>query len=156
MNTTMRSARHDGPRGPVINSYKLGAVLAQLGSFVTTYAFFVAVLTDAPYHMVLLIAIGTEALLGLGKSLLFNTARQDDAVGWSAIIFDTLLNAGGIWPYSMRIAATPTAVMLSQAFNLQGEMTNLPALVLSLVFGYLLAVLPWRLWRAGSRRRDDD
>ena len=144
------------PGGPVLNPYKIGAILAQAGSFLTTFAFFNAVLIGADALLIFGIAAGVEFLLTLGKGLLFNTTRHDDAVGWSAILFDTLLNAGGLWPYTARLTATPTAVMLTEALHLQGQMGSIPALILALVFGFWLAVSPHRLWRAGSKRTEAD
>jgi hypothetical protein len=154
MQNRVRTAHPGG--GPTLNPYKIGAVLAQLGSFLTTYAFFAAVLIGAPPLLTFGIAVGVEFLLTLGKGLLFNTARHDDAVGWAAILFDTLLNGGGLWPYAARLAATPTAIMFTEALHLDGQMGSVPALVLALVFGFWLAVSPHRLWRAGSKRTEAD
>jgi hypothetical protein len=144
-----RSARHI-PERQRVNLYRVGAVLAQLGSFATTYAFIAAAVQGLAPLTLFLIAVGVELLLMLAKGVLFNASKKDDLVGWCAIVFDTLLNAGGLWPLSRNIATTPSAIMLAEALGLKAEIGNLPALALALVFGYLLAVLPHHLWRAGG------
>lgn len=145
--STRAASRH----GMRLNPYTIGAILAQIGSFITTYAFFAAVMPTADGRLVFGISVSVEYLLTLGKGLLFNTSNRDDAVGWASAGFDTLLNAGGLWPYTTRLAATPTAVMLTQTLGLEGGMSSIAALILALVFGFWLAIAPHRLWRAGKR-----
>ena len=134
-------------RTPSLNRYHIGAVVAQLGSFATTYAFFIAVMDGAHWGAILGIALAVEFLLTLGKSLV----QRGGAVGAASIAFDTLLNAGGIWPSMRRISESPPALMIVDAFQLQPTFGLIPAFVLSLLIGYLLAVLPHRLWRAAGR-----
>lgn len=136
-----------GERSLHLNRYHAGAVLAQLGSFATTYVFFVAVMEGANWYAILGIALAVEFLLTLGKGLV----SRGGAVGPAAIVFDSLLNAGGIWPSSRHIAESPPAQMIVEAFRLQPTFGLIPAFVLSLLIGYLLAVLPHRLWRAANR-----
>lgn len=130
-----------------LNRYHAGAILAQIGSFATTYLFFIAVMDGAGWYAILGIALAVEFLLLLGKGL----ARQGGTVGPAAIVFDMLLNAGGIWPSTRHIAESPPAQMIVEAFHLQPSFGLIPAFVLSLLIGYLLAVLPHRLWRAANR-----
>jgi hypothetical protein len=104
-----------------INPHKIAAVLAQLGSFATTYG----------------------CVIALKKS---NT----DAFGWIAIGLDTLLNAGGIWPMVQVLDKAPSWIMLKESMGMDGDMGKLPALVVALVLGYLLSIAPHRLWRGGS------
>ena len=140
--TTSEEARR---RSSHLNRYHAGAILAQLGSFATTYVFFLAVMDGAAWYAILGIALAVEFLLTLGKGLI------GSAVGPAAIIFDSLLNAGGIWPSSRHIAESPPAQMIIEAFQLKPSFGLVPAFVLSLLIGYLLAVLPHRLWRAANR-----
>lgn len=134
-------------RPPTLNRYHVGAFLAQAGSFATTYLFFIAVMDGASWYAILGIALAVEFLLTLGKSL----TRRGGAVGPAAIVFDMLLNAGGIWPSSRHIAESPPAQMVVEAFQLKPTFGLIPAFVVSLLIGYLLAVLPHRLWRAANR-----
>jgi hypothetical protein len=133
------------------NSYHVGAAIAQLGSLLTTYAFLAAVMHGAALYLVVAVSLVIEFLLTLGKSLLFGK-RHDGVIGGVAVAFDTLLNAGGIWPYTRAIAFSPPAVMLTEAFALHDTMGSIPALVIAVVAGYLLAIAPHRLWKAAGRR----
>lgn len=135
------------PQTPLPNRYHIGAIIAQLGSFATTYAFFIAVMAGAQWYIILTIAVAVEFLLTLGKSLV----QRGGTVGAVSIAFDTLLNAGGIWPSMRRISESPPALMIVDAFQLKPTFGLIPAFVLSLLIGYLLAVLPHRLWRAAGR-----
>jgi hypothetical protein len=143
-------ARRQGAAGR-INAYHAGAVLAQIGSYLTTYAFFRAVLAGMDLPLVIGIALAAEFLLFLGKGLLFDPRRHDGAAGWASVLIDTLLNAGGLWPYVTRVSDTPTAKMVVEAFGLHGTIGHVPALILTLVAGYVLAVAPHRIWRAAKR-----
>lgn len=132
---------------PHFNRYHAGAILAQLGSFATTYAFFLVVMDGAQWFVILGIALAVEFLLTLGKGLV----QKGGAVGTASIAFDTLLNAGGIWPSMRKVSGSPPALMIMEAFQLKPAFGLIPAFVLSLLIGYLLAVLPHRLWRAAGR-----
>lgn len=129
------------------NGYFIGAAIAQVGSLLTTYFFFAAIMAGAALPVVIGVSVVIEFILALGKSLLFGR-RRDGVVGGAAVLFDTLLNAGGIWPYARNIAASPPAVMIMEAFALRDTMGAVPAFIIALVAGYLLAVAPHRLWRA--------
>lgn len=132
-----------------INGHKVAAVLAQAGSFATTYACVIALgLTG---YTGFFVAVGVEFLLAAGKALVFNSRKhRADALGWIAIWIDTGLNAGGIWPFVQNLDKTPSWVMLVQAMGLDGELRKLPALIVALALGYLLSVAPHRFWREGS------
>jgi hypothetical protein len=130
----------------IINGHKIAAILAQLGSFATTYAFIYALgLTG---YTGFFFAVGTEFLLAAGKALVFNSRKASaDALGWIAIIVDMFLNAGGIWPYAQHLDNTPVWVMLTQSMGLEGELRKLPALIITLALGYALSIAPHRFWR---------
>lgn len=128
-------------------SYLIGAGLTQVGSFLTTYAFFLAVMNGASWPIILAVAGVVEFVLALGKSLLFRK-RRDGVVGGASVLFDTLLNAGGIWPYARNLSASPPAIMIREAFALSGTMSAVTVFVIALIIGYLLAIAPHRLWRA--------
>ncbi len=137
---------------PAFNLYKIGAGLAQAGSLLTTYAFFHAVMSGADLKVVIAVSACVEFILFLGKKLLFNVRQRQGSkqIAIPSILLDTLLNAGGLWPYAKNLATTPTAIMLSEALALRGTIGAMPALILSLVAGYLLAVAPHTLWKAGE------
>lgn len=128
-----------------LNGRKIGAVCAQLGSFATTWLFIHALgVTGLTGLGIALIA---EYLLLQAKGLVLNGDRRGDLLGWGAIIVDTFLNAGGMWPYILRFDQTPSWAMLVNALGLDGDMRKVPALVIALSLGAVLSVLPHRLWR---------
>ncbi len=137
---------------PGVNIYKIGAALAQAGSLLTTYAFFRAVMAGSDLILVILISACVEFVLFLGKKLLFSARQRQNGkqIAIPSIALDTLLNAGGLWPYVKNIAASPPAIMLAEALALHDTIGAIPALIISLVAGYLLAVAPHTLWKAGE------
>lgn len=126
-----------------IDGQKIAAGLVQVGSYLTTWLFVRAIgFTGADGFLLALIV---EFVLMAGK---FNFLHgRGNGVGVIAIGIDTLLNAGGIYPYVQNIDQTPTWAMLATTLQLQGDLGNLPALVLSLLLGFLLSALPSWLWR---------
>lgn len=147
----LESGKLTEPQSFSLNSYHLGAAFAQVGSFLTTYLFIAAVMSGATFPLIIGVSLVVEFILALGKSLMFGK-RRDGVVGGAAVLFDTLLNAGGIWPYARNIAHSPPALMLMEALALRDTMGSIPALLVALVAGYLLAVAPHRLWNAARRR----
>jgi len=126
-----------------INGRKIAAVVAQIGSFFTTWLCVQALgIGGTPGF---LIALCAEFVLMAAKH---NTlAGRGDEIGIIAVIVDTLLNAGGLYPYMQRLDKTPTWGMLAVALNLQGDLRPLPALGFALLIGFLLSAAPSWLWR---------
>ena len=96
----------------------------------------------------LLIGILVELILYKGKALLWEGRRQD-AWGLACLVLDTITNAGGLYPSMMRLNDAQVWKMFAEAFTLGDDMRSLPALILALVAGFLLAVAPFAL-------KDDD
>lgn len=63
------------------------------------------------------------------------------------LILDTLVNAGGIYPFAMRAAAIPAIQMFSTAFNLAPAVSPVAAFLLASLCGFLLAAAPEAVWR---------
>lgn len=63
------------------------------------------------------------------------------------LLIDTFINAGGIFPFALRVSATPSAQMVSAALKLAPEISPVAAALLSLLFGFLLAAAPEAVWR---------
>lgn len=131
-----------------INPHKIAAVVAQIGSFATTYGCVLAL--GGKGYTGFWIAVVVEFLLAVSKSLVYGSRKGADALGWIAIVADTLLNAGGIWPMVKVLDNAPTWIMLKESMGLEGKIGSLPALIVALILGYLLSVAPHRLWRGGS------
>lgn len=127
-----------------IDGNRVAASVAQLGSFTTTWLFINALGISGVSGF--LVAVAAEFVLFAGKNLVLGDRAHSDAVGWAAILLDTVLNAGGLWPYITKLDQTPSWAMLVQSLQLDGTLRQIPALVLALVFGFLLSVAPHRLW----------
>lgn len=127
----------------IINGRKVAAALTQIGSFVTTYLFVLALGIDGVPGF--LVALATEFVLMAAKH---NTLlARADGIGIVAIVIDTFLNAGGLYPFMQRLDKTPTWSMLVTSLQLQGEVRAVPALVFALLIGFLLSAAPTWLWR---------
>jgi len=122
---------------------RIAGLIAQAGSFATTWAFIAAL--DMPPLIGFGVALGIEIVLYYGKKLAFEQGA--DSIGWVAVALDTLLNAGGLWPITKRFSATPTWIMLAEALGLQAQMSSVAALIIALVLGFILSALPHRLLR---------
>ena len=72
---------------------------------------------------------------------------RPNRISTAVLLIDTLVNAGGIFPFAMRMSATPTAQMISAAFNMSPQMTPLAAFAVSILLGFLLAAAPEAVWR---------
>ncbi len=72
---------------------------------------------------------------------------RPNKVSGVVLLIDTLVNAGGIFPFALRMSATPTAAMISTTFNLSPQITPPAAFAVSLVLGFLLAAAPEAVWR---------
>jgi len=138
------STRSTTTQGTItVSGRKIAAALTQIGSFVTTWLFVSALgVTGAPGFF---LALAVEFVLMAAKH---NTLLgRADQVGAAAVFIDTILNAGGLYPYMQRLDKTPSWIMLVSALNLEGELRKIPALVLALLFGFLLSAAPTWLWR---------
>jgi hypothetical protein len=128
-----------------INPRKIAAGLAQAGSFATTYGCIIAL--GGTGYKGFFLAVAIEFFLMMGKSMAFDRKSGNDAFGWLAVAADTFLNAGGIWPMVQTLDKAPSWIMLKEGMGLVGDIGKLPALIIALALGYLLAVAPHRLWR---------
>lgn len=72
---------------------------------------------------------------------------KPNKISSAVLLLDTLTNAGGIFPMAMRAPETPAAQMVIAAFNMAPTISPLGALLLSLIFGFLLAAAPEAVWR---------
>lgn len=131
------------PPGPSINQ-PIAAILWVIAC-ITTWQL-IASLTQGmwwPYQ------VGSGVLLqviftALERPILHGRPNK---VSGTVLLIDTLVNAGGIFPFAMRMSATPTAQMISTTFNMSPQMTPMAAFAVSLLFGFLLAAAPEAVWR---------
>lgn len=132
------------PSLPPGTGQRVAAVIAALGSYATTLMF--------------LWAIGVPGWYGVGVALLieFVLTMLKDLGGppaWGAHGIDSFLNGGGLYPLVLQLDQTPPWLMLVAALGLEGELRNLPALILALAAGLILSLAPLALWNGKRRRR---
>lgn len=152
MNTTLASTRPRSSKA-TLTGRRVSAGIAQLGSFLTTWAF-VAALAAPPseptepltHALAFLASIALEFSLVWAKSELL-IDRRWKALPILAIIFDSVLNGGGLWAFVLRLEATQSWQMLVGGLGLESELRLLPALIIALAFGFALSIAPHLLWR---------
>lgn len=76
---------------------------------------------------------------------------QFDVLGVTALVADSLLNAGGVFVFVQRFDETAAWYALSTGFSLNGELSNLASVILSIAIGIGLAGAPEYLWKRGGR-----
>lgn len=149
---TVRSSHlHNGEAGPAtqaragLSVNQLIAALLWVLACVTTWRLIVAVTPGMLWY----IQVG----VGVALQVIFTTLERPilrgrpNKVSGTVLIVDTLVNAGGIFPFALRMSATPTAQMISTTFNMSPQMTPPAAFAVSVIFGFLLAAAPEAVWR---------
>jgi hypothetical protein len=139
---TRRTKQYDGP---FLTRRRAAAIAAQVLGFGTTWAFFAALGIGGLWGFG--IALVAEWLLFEFKRGLLDGAEKDKSLGVLGLVADTVLNAGGIWPWVLNVDGTEPYKMLAQSLTLGETMRLIPALVLALVLGLVLAIAPQRLWK---------
>lgn len=143
-----------------VNGKRIGAVIAQFFSWLTTYwcVVWIAQPQAADLPLTVLISIVLEVLLITIKSLLFDASSANDVFGWAGFVVDAFINAGGIIPGAGRFLLWPpiAAILTICGITIQHERTNqIGALIIALIGGALLSMAPHRLWRAGGRSQEE-
>ena len=125
---------------------RIAAILAQLGSWWTTWLFCTALGGETANGFVVFgISVALEWVLFEGKRAMLEGKK--DALGWVSFVSDALLNAGGLWAFVLALDATETYQMLAAGLNLGDEMRLLPALAIALALGAWLSLAPHQLWK---------
>ena len=142
---------HDGERveaprpltSPSINQ-PVAAILWVLAC-VTTWQLVAAVTPGMRWYVQVGMGVALQAIFtALERPVL---RGRPNKVSSAVLSIDTLVNAGGIFPFALRMSATPTAVMVSTTFGLSPQMTPPAAFAVSVVLGFLLAAAPEAVWR---------
>lgn len=128
-----------------LNTYKIAAAIAQVLSFGATYLLAAAIFGQGLNAFGA--ALAFEFVLMKGKQLVFSGDNPSDPTGWSCIIADTVINGAGMFAGVLQFDQTEVWTMLQQSLELKGEMGGIPALVISLVLGFVLSIAPHSLWR---------
>jgi hypothetical protein len=154
--STSRARRGAATEESAVNGYRLGAVITQILSWLTTLWFCEWIgqpKDDAAWWRVVVISIGVEFLLVQLKRLVHNKKKGFELLGWIGIVVDSVCNAGGAFGISGRILTFPpvAAVLLYAKVNVYDTTTNMiGSFVVAMVAGYLLSIAPLRLWNAGA------
>lgn len=122
---------------------RIAAVVIWCLACMTTWQFLVALGLDR--WAAIPSAILAQALFTILERPWWGRGR--DTVAGMAVLADTLINAGGVWPWMSRLDQTPPWQMLADALQLAPGLAIVPALVLCLTFGYVLAAAPERLFK---------
>ena len=72
---------------------------------------------------------------------------RKNALSAGVVVLDTLVNAGGLWQWIKQLGATSLWQMLVDVSGLQGGMKAMPAFILALILGYILAAAPEKVWQ---------
>lgn len=133
------------PRPSAPSIWQFLAVVIWALACLTTWQLVVAVTEGMAVIYQITIGVALQAMFtALERPVLRGRPNKISVV---ALGFDTLVNAGGIFPFAMRMSTTPTAQMLSTTFHLSPQMTPPAAFAVSIVLGFLLAAAPEAVWR---------
>lgn len=124
------------------------AVIIWLIGVATTYLGFTTMASGLPWQVALPFAFGSQALLTYMERGLWR-GRHVSVVTIAALLFDVLLNAGGVYPLALRLGATPTAAMFADAFHWERAISPIGAMIIAIIGGFLIAAAPEEFW---SRR----
>ncbi len=138
----MPSASTRRPAPPV---YKAVAIITWALACVTTWQLVAAVTPGMDGRYQVGIGVLLQVIFTALESPMIN--GQPNKVSGVVLAVDTLINAGGVYPFAMRAAATPTIQMISSAFNLAPAISPVAAFLLAALCGFLLAAAPEAVWR---------
>jgi hypothetical protein len=141
----LRDGERIAPSSHGPSAWKPIAVLLWLIACVTTWQLIVAVTAGMDWRLQVALGVGLQAIFtALERPVLRGRPNRISVV---VLGIDALVNAGGVFPYAMRLGAAPTAQMISTATALQPQMTPWAAIGVSLLIGVLLAAAPEAVWR---------
>lgn len=121
------------------------AVIIWAIACVTTWQLVASVTPGMAWYAQVGIGVGLQAIFtALERPML---RGKPNKVSGAVLGIDTFINAGGAFPYVLRMSATPTVQMVSTALDIAPQVSPIAALALSLVLGFLLAAAPEAVWR---------
>lgn len=121
------------------------AAVLWVAACVTTWQLLAAVTPGADWRYQIAAGIVLQAIFTAMERPVLR--GRPNRVSTLVLLLDTLINAGGLYPYAARIGATPTAAMVSTAFNMPAQVSPVAAFVLAVLIGFLLAAAPEAVWR---------
>lgn len=135
--------RARGGAAPNIGN-RIAAVVAWLVGLAATYLGLAVLLTNAPWYVPALAALVAQGMLTWAERAIWR--GKPSLVGALALLMDTLLNAGGVFPYALLLGATPPAIMIATVLGVPSQVGPLGAMIVSLVLGFAIAAAPEEFW----------
>lgn len=121
---------------------KGGAVIVWLFGAWATGAFLGQLGVAEPVNF--FIGAGIQFLLTKAEAPIWQGDRN--LIRIVALIFDSMLNAAGVWPYMRNLGSTSFWVMVSEWIGSSGEPNMITRAIVVLVVGLLTAIGPEVLW----------
>lgn len=143
--STVRSTPYPARAIPTSLGNRLVAVIVWLIGVATTYLGFTTMAPGLPWTVALPFAFGSQALFTYMEMGLWR-GKHVSAVTIAVLLFDVLLNAGGVYPLAMRLGATPTAAMFAEAFHWERAISPIGAMIVAIIGGFLIAAAPEEFW----------
>lgn len=106
-----------------------------------------AIMPDLPWYFAAGFALVTQALLTQGQRRIWRGKPTLTSIGM--VIIDVMLNAGGIYPYALRLGNTSPALMIADVFNIPSDVGPIGAMMVAIALGVLIAAAPEELWTKG-------
>jgi hypothetical protein len=125
--------------------FRIASCILWLCAVTTTHMFLVGLLPATPVGTVWLAAAALQLILTILQSEFWS--GQSGYVSTFAVMFDTGINAAGIWPYIQNLDRTNVWYMIAELTGLGGTMSPLVAGLLAIIIGYVLAAAPEIVWR---------
>lgn len=124
--------------------YKVAAGLVWLGAVYTTYLAVSALQADTPWFIMLPVAAAIQYVLTMAEKPVLQGKIGIFTV--VVLLIDGVINAGGLFPMLRNVGQTPTAQMAA-AGGVASDVGSMPAILLSLLFGLIIAAAPEALWK---------
>ena len=131
-------------RMPPLNGNKIAAIVVWIIGVGSTWLGIKVFLDNPPWYVPFIAALIAQFVLTWGEKAIWR--GRASIAGIAALVIDIGLNAGGIYPYALRLGETPTAQMIVSVFG--GGRQNAPRsdMIAAVILGFIIAALPEELW----------
>lgn len=132
---------------PPLNGNKIAAIVVWIAGAVSTWLCARAMLADAPWWLTIAAASIAQFVLTFAERAIWR--GRPTGAGLAALAIDVALNAGGLFPYALKLGETPPAQMIISVFGGSRQLAPLSAMIAAIIVGFIIAAAPEELW---SRR----
>lgn len=147
MSVYSQPIKSEGEGGRVIRpavGNRIAAVVAWLVGVTATTAGLWGFLPNVPWYIPVVFGFGSQAFLTWAERTIWK--GRPSVIGFGALAIDVLLNAGGIYPYALRLGNTPPVQMIADVLNTDSAVGPVGAMIVAVVLGFLVAAAPEELW----------